>query len=242
MSAARIREAGIAGNISQACAQELAGQRKLWTSELGTLWALETADGLPPPCPARIMVQFAEARSDDYAELAQAMGLPSVAPLRQRLQGLPHNRRRCFILRAGEGKIAAYGWVTRGVECVGELERAFHLQRDEAYIWDCVTLPAWRGQRLYSALLSHIIYRLHGEGLPRLWVGAGRQNRPSVGGIANAGFRHVVDANYYRLSRFSLFWMKKPLSAPNPLVAEAYRVMRNAHERRIGRLFLGIQR
>lgn len=242
MAAARIREAGIPRNITKPCAQELAGRRQLWTTEFGTLWALETAERLPPPIPARVPVTFAEARAADLPELAAAMGLATTVKLQKRLQGHGQNRRRCFLIRESGGTIAAYGWVTHGVECVGELERIFHLQSNEAYLWDFVTEPAWRGQRLYSALLSYIIYQLHREGVPRIWIGAGRQNRPSVRGIANAGFDHVVDVNYYRLSRLSLFWMHKALSAPNPLVAEAYRIMLNEHERRIGRLFLGIHR
>jgi GNAT superfamily N-acetyltransferase len=230
------------GGIPKPCVEELAPGKKLWTTEFGTLWALETEEQLPAPVPARMPVTFAEAKPADLPELAAAMGEATTEPVRERLEGLGRNWRRCFLLREAGGTIAAYGWVTHGVECVGELERLFHLRRDETYLWDFVTLPAWRGKRLYSALLSYIIYQLHREGVPRIWIGAGRQNRPSVRGIANAGFDHVVDANYYRVSRLSLFWMHKPLSAPNPLVAEAYRVMLNEHERRIGRLFLGFHR
>jgi GNAT superfamily N-acetyltransferase len=238
---ARTSEAGLAGPIRTPCAEDLAPGKKLWTTEFGTLWALETAEQLPAPVPARVPVTFAEARTADLSELAAAMDLVT-EKLRQRLQGLGQNRRRCFLLREAGGTIAAYGWVTHGVECVGELERAFHLRRDEAYLWDFVTLPAWRGRRLYSALLSYIIYQLHREGVPLIWIGAGRQNRPSVRGIANAGFRHVVDCNYYRLYRLSLLWMKKPLGAADPLVAEGYRILAGEHERRAGRLLVGVHR
>jgi GNAT superfamily N-acetyltransferase len=215
---------------------------KPWTVELGTLWALETGESLPPPYRARVEVAFAEAGEADLPPLAAAMNLPTADPVRQRLHGMPGNRRRCFLLRAEGGTIAAYGWVTHGVESVGELERVFHLQRDEAYVWDCVTLPDWRGQGLYSALLSQIIYGLHGEGVPRIWIGASRHNRPSVRGIASAGFRHVTDCSYYRLLWLSLLWMQEPLSAPNRLVPHAYRIMTNAHERRVGRFLLGLHR
>lgn len=219
-----------------------------WTTEYGTLWALETSEGLPPRCQARIEVTCEEIGDDDVGELAAAMGLPNSEPIKQRFQGngRPQGKRRCFCLRiAGRADsvpdqtIAAYGWVTHGVERVGELERQFNLCDDEAYIWDCVTLPAWRGQRLYSALLSHLIYQLHGEEVPRIWIGASRQNKPSIRGIANAGFQHVVDVTYHRLLRLTFFWIHEALSARRPLLAAAYRILINEHEWRLGRLAVG---
>ena len=207
-----------------------------WTTEYGTLWALETGNGLPALCRARIEATFEDVEDKDIDDLAAAIDLSSLEPIRRRMQG----RRRCFCLRVA-GEIAAYGWVTRGVECVGELERQFNLHDDEAYIWDCVTLPAWRRQRLYSALLSHMVYRLHSEGIPRIWIGASRQNRPSIRGFANAGFESVVDVTYHRLFRLTLLWIREAASAPRPLVLAAYRILLNEHERRLGQLAIGIR-
>jgi GNAT superfamily N-acetyltransferase len=171
----------------------------------------------------------------DIDDLAVAMNLPSPETIRQRLQG----SRRCFILKVG-AQIATYGWVTRGAECVGELERQFHLHDDEAYIWDCGTVPAWRGQRCYSALLSQIIYRLHHEGIPRLWIGASRQNQPSIRAFANAGFKAVLDVTYHRFYRLTLMWIHQ---APRqPLVSAGYRILLNEHERQFGQLFIGYKR
>ncbi|MBI1879529.1 MAG: GNAT family N-acetyltransferase, partial [Chloroflexi bacterium] len=163
--------------------------------------------------------------------------LPSPEAIRQRLQG----KRRCFILKVGD-QIATYGWVTHGVECVGELERQFHLHDDEAYIWDCGTVPAWRGQRCYSALLSHIIYRLHQEGIPRLWIGASRHNQPSIQGIVNAGFQRVIDVTYRRFYCLTLLWFQEAPMALPPLVSAAYRILLNSHERCFGPLAIGYKR
>jgi ribosomal protein S18 acetylase RimI-like enzyme len=204
--------------------------------EHGTLWALDAQDGRPPPCPARIPVEFAELRADQLDELARAMNLPGPEPIRQRLQG----NRRCFCLRDG-GQIAAYGWVTRGAEWVGELERQFHLQPDEAYIWDCATLPAWRGQRCYSALLSQMIGVLYREDVRRIWIGASRHNHASARGFANAGFSRIIDLTYCRLYRLSLIWFYQMAAARRSLVAAAYRILLSANERRIGPLALGIK-
>jgi len=213
---------------------------RLWTTEYGTLWALETGNGLPARCQARVEVAFEEVGDDDIDELAAAMELPSSEPVQRRLRGNGRlqSKRRCFCLRVAR-EIAAYGWVTCGVERVGELERQFNLCDDEAYIWDCVTLPAWRGQRLYSALLSHIIYQLHDEQIPRIWIGASRRNQPSIRGFANAGFQPVVDVTYRRFYRLTLLWIHQALPAQRPLVAAAYRILINEHEWRLGRLAVG---
>jgi GNAT superfamily N-acetyltransferase len=188
---------------------------------------------MPAPCEPRAPVAFAELGPAEIDGLAAALGQPDPAPLRERLAG----RRRCFVLRADE-QIAAYGWATRGVEAVGELERRFFLRDDEAYIWDCGTLPAWRGRRLYSALVSRVARQLAGEGLARIWIGASLQNQPSIAGIANAGFAHVLDLSYRRLWRLSAMWVRRA-SAARPLMADAYRLLIQPHERRAGRLILG---
>lgn len=206
-----------------------------WVVEYGTLWGLETDRGLPPFCPPRVEVEFLEVHNQqDREELAAAMNLPTLRPVEARLQ----SKRRCFALRVA-GRIAAYGWVTQGVEQVGELERKFNLHDHEAYIWDCGTVPAWRRQRLYSALLSHIILQLHDESVSHIWIGASRLNQPSVKGFVNAGFQQVVDCTYRRLYRLSLLYIHQALSDRIPLVADAYRILINDHERRFGRLLIG---
>jgi GNAT superfamily N-acetyltransferase len=208
-----------------------------WAVEHGTFWASEASNGLPPLCPARIEVAFAELESAAIDELAVAMNLSTPEPIRQRL----HAGRRCFYLKAG-GQIATYGWVTHGAEYVGELARHFHLRDDEAYVWDCGTVPAWRGHRCYSALLSQILHRLHGEGTPRIWIGAARQNQPSIRGIANAGFTLVVEITYRRFYRLTWIWFHQPSSPHRSLVSAAYRILIDEHERRLGRLAIGYQR
>src|SRR5262245_19401930 len=208
-----------------------------WAVEHGTLWAAEIGDALPPICQARVEADFKEVGGADAHELAIAMNLPTPEPIQQRLL----SDRRCFILRVAD-QIATYGWVTRGPECVGELERQFHLRDDEGYIWDCGTVPAWRGQGCYSALLSCIVHRLHREGVARIWIGASRENQPSIRGFAKAGFKPVVDLTYRRLYRLTSMWLHPAPAAPRPLVAEAYRILLTDRERRLGRLVVGYHR
>ena len=208
-----------------------------WTVERGTLWALEAGGGLPAPFPARVETTFREIEQTDLDQLAAAMGLPTAELIQKRLQG----NRRCFILKAG-GQIASYGWVSHGPEYVGELERQFNLDDDEAYIWDCATVPAWRGQRCYSNLLSRLIYPLHEEGVPRIWIGASRQNRPSVRGFINAGFEPVLDLIYRRIYRLTFLWIDLAQPVSPSLAAAGYRILLNEDERRFGPLAIGFRR
>jgi ribosomal protein S18 acetylase RimI-like enzyme len=205
-----------------------------WTVEYGTLWAWEPAGGLPVARPARVPAEFVELGVEDSIELAAAMALPAPDPVQERLA----SGRRCFGLRIA-GQLASYGWATRGREHVGELERVFRLHDDEVYIWDCATMPAWRGHGCYSALLNQIIYRLQQERVGRIWIGASRLNQPSVRGMANAGFGHVVDCTYRRVSRLTTMRLHGR-SARTPLAAAAYRILIAEHERRIGALAFGI--
>lgn len=223
----------------------------VWTVEHGTFWAVDTskvtASGLPPLFSVREpligAVTFGEIGSKgnslppalgDVEALAVELNLPSPEPLQQRL----HDHRRCFVAKV-DGQLAAYGWVTQGVEYVGELERHFNFRTGEAYVWDCGTLTPWRGQHLYSALLNHIIYQMHDEGIHRVWIGASRQNQPSIRGIVNAGFKSIVDVVYRRFHHLTSMWIIETPDAPRPLLADAYRILLASHERRIGRLFVG---
>jgi ribosomal protein S18 acetylase RimI-like enzyme len=207
---------------------------KNWAVENGTLWVVDPGESVPAMCRARVPVTFREVETADIPALAEAMNLSDTALIEGRLQ----NGRRCFFLQA-DSQIVTYGWVTLGTESVGELERQFHLHDDEAYIWHCGTLVKWRGQRCYSAFLSHILHQLIAEGVACIWIGATRQNRPSVKGFVNAGFQPVVDVVYRRFLRLSLFWVSPDPSARQTLINEAYRILINAHEYRLGRLAIG---
>ena len=205
--------------------------------EYGTLWVWEPVNGRPPSIPLPFAAVFQELSPDDIGELTTAMAQPNPDIIEQRLA----NNRRCFLLRAAD-EIITYGWVTHGPESVGELERRFHLQPDEAYIWDCGTIPARRGRHCYSALLSYLIHRLHAEGVPTIWIGASRLNQPSVQGIANAGFQQVIDLTYRRFFRLTLIRFQAAATAPPSLVSAAARILFHDRERRVGPLVIGYKR
>ncbi len=210
---------------------------KLWAVESGTLWLSEAASFQPGDSAAPAHAVLGEVTPNDWPALQHAMNLPDPEPIRRRLQ----TGRRCFCLKVEE-QIAAYGWATRGPENVGELERDFCLGDDEVYIWDCFTLPDWRGQGFYTTLLRGMRQQFHQEGVPRIWIGASRQNQPSIKGMVNAGFEHVMDVTYRRLGLVTLLVFTEAPSASRSQLGAAYRVLMTRHERRWGRVALGLYR
>jgi GNAT superfamily N-acetyltransferase len=199
--------------------------RRPWAYERGTLWAMDLdGQALHVPAP-QAAATCGEVPRETAAPLAAAMGLADAREVRRRFTA----GSRCFAARV-DGAIAAYGWVSQGVERIGELERSLRMRSDEAYIWDCATLPPYRRCGLYTALLGHIAASLRGEGIHRLWIGASLQNRPSIRGFAAAGFRPVIRLTYARLLSLSRVWVADDPTTPPELVADARRALVDPRE------------
>ncbi len=208
--------------------------RRAWAFERGTLWVAELDGEIASPVPPGIAAIFGEVHRESAELLAAAMGLSDPEPVVRRFA----TGRRCFATWVAD-RIAAYGWVTQGVECIGELERKIHMLPGEAYIWDCVTLPPYRRQRLYSALLSHILAALRRESMQRAWIGSSLGNRPSIRGFANAGFQPVITLLHARLFNLRCAWMIGYRAVPGPLVVAARRALTMEREHVWGAVVVG---
>lgn len=182
----------------------------------------------------RVAAVFGEVQRGSAGALAVAMGLPDPTLVHRRFAA----GRRCFAAWV-DGQIAAYGWVSWTVECIGELEREFHMPPGEAYIWDCATLLPYRRQGLYSALLSFMAAELQREGVQRIWIGSSLSNRPSIRGFAHADFRPVIRLLYMRLARITFLWINRYPYAPDALVVAARQALLAPHERAWGAFALG---
>ena len=71
--------------------------------------------------------------------LGTALGGDTSAEVRLRFE----TGRHCYAAWVA-GELAAYGWVSFDEEFIGELGLRLKLLPGETYIWDCVTLPAYR--------------------------------------------------------------------------------------------------
>jgi ribosomal protein S18 acetylase RimI-like enzyme len=207
---------------------------KTWTIERGALWVWEKGDALPEVGGTEVAVEFQEVGAELADDLAGAMEGVDASVIRQRLV----SGRRCFCL-VSEGQITSYCWVTHGPEWVGEWERQFDFAQDEAYIWNCGTLPAWRGLGLYNHLLTKIVHQLHGEGVARVWIGAARENEPSVRGIESAGFKHALDATYVRLLPLTMVWLRSAPGIAQSLAAAIPDTLIHKRERMLGPVAVG---
>ena len=134
--------------------------------------------------------------------------------------------RHCYAALVDD-QLAAYGWVSFEHEDIGELNLRVKLLAGEAYIWDCVTLPAYREKHLYSALLTYILGELRSQGLCRAWIGADLDNIASQKGMARAGFHHVADLVIEPDLGMRQVWVTGQPGIPEPIVAEARRVFIN---------------
>lgn len=184
----------------------------------GTIWSQNLADPSPeirPQIPAR----FSRLTPESIPTLAAAMGASVGMEFMRRLE----TGRRCYVAYV-HGELAAYGWVSFEEEFVGELRLRLKLLPGEAYIWDCVTLPAYRQKHFYSALLVYILGELRSEQLCRAWIGANLDNTASQLGIARAGFQRVGDLLIQRVLALRLVWVQGRPDVPDSLVAEARRV------------------
>ena len=189
---------------------------------VGTIWTLNLDEPVVGVTPLR-PVTFRRAGPDLLPTLVSTMDGVSSEELLKRFE----NRRRCYTGWVGD-QIVVYGWVSFEEEDIGELDLYVRLLPGEVYIWDCATIPAFRRNHLYSALLGYIIEELRAEGLCRAWIGADFENKPSQQGMSRAGFHHVADLVVARgVPAMQQIWVRGQLGVPEPIVAEARRAFLN---------------
>jgi GNAT superfamily N-acetyltransferase len=92
-----------------------------------------------------------------------------------------------FLMRVDEVP-AGYGWSATGPAHIGGLALHLRVPTGERYLWDFVTLPAFRGRGLYPLLLQEIVRRQSSEAA-WFWIGHEPDNEASRRGILKAGFR-----------------------------------------------------
>src|SRR5215469_3367802 len=164
-----------------------------WGVERGALWALDLppADGHVDRRPG---VRFAPAGAAEAAALAAAMDLDESEVLARLARG-------CRVIAAWQGDdVASYCWISVHREHVGEHARDLTLAAGESYVWDCATVPRYRGQGLYRSLLRQIAGTLADEGQRRVWIGAASTNEASNRTFATVGFRPAASVVSVRLA------------------------------------------
>lgn len=157
------------------------------TAQVGALWHWRRGDALPPLASPTAewhvhIFQSSEADAVSSARLGLTFGLASERS-HQRFK-LGHRIAVGFL---GD-QLVAYGWVAIGAATFGEPAVAFHVPSESAYLYDFVTLAAWRGRGCYPALLQGVIAA---EPASDFWIIYHIANIASQRGIARAGFRQA---------------------------------------------------
>lgn len=184
----------------------------------GTIWVLnldEPSTLITPSLP----VSFRPVRLESAAILATAMGSTDPSAILKRFE----EGRECYAAWVGE-VIAAFGWVSFDEEFVSEFNLRIRLLQGEAYIWNCVTLPAFEGQRLYSGLLVYILSQLREREVCRAWICTDQINLPSQRGIARAGFQHVADLILSRVLAMRFVYVQGQPEVSESLISDSRRV------------------
>jgi ribosomal protein S18 acetylase RimI-like enzyme len=180
----------------------------------GRLWRF-FLDAPPPSVAPRGPAFLHPIAEADVAVLAQAMRAPADA-VHDRLR----SGRRAHAAWVA-GNLAAYCWASFADEPIGEQGLTLRLRPGEAYLWDCATLPAYRRQGLYTALLAYSLAALRDMGLRSVWIGADLDNIASHVGIERAGFVPVADLYHGHGPAAGQRWVTGLPGAPADWVADA---------------------
>jgi ribosomal protein S18 acetylase RimI-like enzyme len=94
-----------------------------------------------------------------------------------------------------DGQPAAWGWMATRTADIGELGLTFAIPPRERYLWNFVTLPAFRGRGIYPRLLDAIV-RSESARADTFWIAYAPENRASETGIRRAGFEPVAELSF----------------------------------------------
>lgn len=208
-----------------------------WVFHQGILWTAELNEMHASPFGARIPASFGRVHEGMVPQLLRATRqMDPIAP--EAIWRRFEMGSQCFVARV-DGSIVAYGWLTRGPEWIGEFERQLLIPEDEAYIWDCATLPAFRRQRFFSALLGHIVDQLKQEGVQRLWIISVRVVPALARGLEAAGFQPLVSLSYLRIIDRHLLLATPQKGVTARQLASARHLLKRDSEKAYGRLLAG---
>ncbi len=89
-----------------------------------------------------------------------------------------------------EGKLAHYGWVTKGgrSHTFTDVDMTFESPKGSMVLYDFYTNPEFRRQGLYQRNLKQMINDCFHNGVNEIYIGTSSNNLPSKKAIENAGF------------------------------------------------------
>ena len=122
-------------------------------------------------------------RADNRALMTRPMGVEEDEAVARDSRG-----HQLWLARVGREPVG-WGWCATAELDIGELGIVRVLPERNRYLWDFVTVPSWRGRRIYPRLLQAIV--TCSPDADRFWIGHDQPNFASARGIARAGFTEV---------------------------------------------------
>ena len=183
--------------------------RKLATANINCVFARNAAEIRFTPWPVRF--RFEELSVERLRLLADSPDNPFDDTQRQLLE----QQTACGFAVFDGDAIAAYAWVA-----VGDVPAEFNedgnpltqlplfLPPGCGYIFNVFVVPAYRGQRLYGAMMSQLAETMQGRGITRLIVTTEGSNFRALRSVRRMGFEELGRAMLFRVGRFC--WARYP--------------------------------
>jgi GNAT superfamily N-acetyltransferase len=142
-----------------------------------------------PVPPVTSLAHFRVHEERDVERLA-VMQQRDLTAVQQRLA----SHHRAFIAYV-EDAVAGWGWLATRSASIGELGFSFTLPPRDRYLWNFVTVPAYRGRGVYTRLLDEIV-RHEARAAEQFWIAYAPENHASGNGIRRAGFVDVAALSF----------------------------------------------
>ena len=125
------------------------------------------------------------------------------------LEMLDAGASKCFAAFQADS-LAGFAWVAFG-NIPGEMNHdgkpetglPIQLSDEAAFVFQVLVLPAYRGRRLYAAILSRMADDLHHEGIHTLVLTTEGSNQNALKAVERMQFRKVGQAAFFRIGPLS---------------------------------------
>ncbi len=122
-----------------------------------------------------------------------------------------------FVARSGEHIIHG-SWLGFGMWDLADIGVRIQLNRTEAYLYDCYTAPAYRGNRAFPAVLGACLRFARDRGYRRVYARVGNHNQQSLKAFEVVGFERAIDLLSLRLLRRVGVYVARASIASGPLL------------------------
>jgi RimJ/RimL family protein N-acetyltransferase len=195
----RVRRLGIRG-IAYALAHRARGA--IWSAESLVIFRIQPAQVRPVTAPVDEASPWSY-RNVSVPELLHRSRADLPAPLARELSDAGIER-RVHMIELG-GRIVSWGFsaVPRGSWPLYETRSSLEVEAGAACLVAFETLPAYRGRRFYTTILSRILEERFADGVPACYIWCSPTNAASYAAIMRVGFRKVAVHRHLRILGFA---------------------------------------